>query len=52
MAAQIASAVAAALKEVPELANTPFVETGSLGAHPRKSSDTTDPFARGLAGIK
>lgn len=48
-AQQIAEAVATALKEVPELAATPFA-AGSLGAHPRESSRLADPFARGLMG--
>ena len=48
-AQQIAGAVAAALKEVPELAATPFA-AGSLGAQPREPSRPADPFARGLMG--
>lgn len=46
---QIADAVAAALKEVPELASTPFA-AGSLGAHLRDPARPIDPFARGLMG--
>lgn len=48
-ARQIADAVAAALKEVPELASAPFA-AGSLGTHPRDPARPTDPFARGLMG--
>lgn len=48
-AQQIAEAVAAALNEVPELALSPFA-AGSLGAHPREYSRSTDPFSRGLMG--
>ena len=46
---QIADAVAAALKEVPELASAPLA-AGSLGAHPRDPARPIDPFARGLMG--